>query len=420
MFNSAAPSVGLGGVAHASEPCVFGADAGRNAGGGAAKRTGTKSPARRDTDAKFRKLACGVLLGFVALFGLEGCGENKDTAKQQPLRGLRAYKVAARAESCVRRFPSILQPADVSVLSFEIGGQLKALTLQAGQKVQLGDVLAEIDPRSLQSQVDQATAGVQQGAAQVDNADADFQRKQELLKRGVTTQAAFDQSKTNLLTAQAQLDQARRQLELAKHNLDRSKLLAPFTGTISRVEVKSFAQVAAGQTILTLYSDDRLEIPFLVPAGTFQSLRIGQKVEAKVADLPALLLEGYIKELGSRAEQVSAFPVVVRLENSVRGLNAGMSVEVAIEEPLIGGADGFLLPVSALVPEGGTDLQGAGTVFMYDEASSTVKKRRITVGGIRDNYLVVTSGVRAGDLVASAGVSYLTDGLKVKLLPLPE
>ena len=96
------------------------------------------------------------------------------------MRGLRAYKVAAKAESRVRRFPSVLQPADVSSLSFEIGGQLKAVTLTVGQKVQLGDVLAEIDPRSLQTQVDQASAGVQQAQAQLDNAEADFQRKEEL------------------------------------------------------------------------------------------------------------------------------------------------------------------------------------------------------------------------------------------------
>jgi RND family efflux transporter MFP subunit len=369
---------------------------------------------------KSSKLLSGFLVCLMALIGLQSCGEKKEEAKDQLVRGLRAYKVSARAESRIRRFPSILQPADISVLSFEITGQLKAINLQAGQKVQLGDLLAEIDPRSLQTQVEQANAGVQQAQAQVDNADADFQRKQELLKRGVTTQAAFDQSKANLLTAQAQLDQARRQLDLANHNLDRSKLLAPFTGTIARVEVKSFVQVAAGQSILTLYSDDRFEASFLVPAATFQSLRLGQQVEVKVADLPDISLKGDIAELGSKAEQVSAFPVVVRLENSVPGLNAGMSVEVAIEEPLIGGGNGFLLPLSVLVPEGGKDLQRVVTVFLYDKDSSTVKKRQITVGGVRDNYLVVTDGVGVGDLVASAGVSYLVDGQKVKLLPLQE
>ena len=369
---------------------------------------------------KLPRLIPGPTVCLVVLLALQGCSEKKEEAKDQPVRGLRAYKVSERAENRVRRFPSILQPADVSVLSFEIAGQLKAINLQAGQKVQLGDLLAETDPRSLQAQVEQASAGVQQAEAQAVNAEADFQRKEELLKKGVTTQAIFDQSKATALSAQAQLEQARRQLALANHNLDRSKLLAPFSGTIARVEVKSFAQVAAGQPIVTLYSDDRFEMPFLVSAATLQSLSIGQRVEVKVADLPDLSLTGKIKELGSKAEQVSAFPVVVRLEDSIAGLNAGMSVEVAIEEPLIGGGKGFLLPLTVLYPEGGKDVKNVATVFVYDEPSSAVKKRQITVGGVRDNNLVVTAGVAPGDLVASAGVSYLVDGQKVKLLPLQE
>jgi multidrug efflux pump subunit AcrA (membrane-fusion protein) len=135
---------------------------------------------------------------------------------------------------------------------------------------------------------------------------------------------------------------------------------------------------------------------------------------------PDLSLKGEIKELGSKAEQVSAFPVVVRLDNNVSGLNAGMSVEVTIEEPLIGGRSGFLVPLSVLAPEGGKELQGRGSVFLYESGSSTVNKRNITVGGVRDNRLVVTEGLGAGDIVASAGVSYLVDGEKVKLLPLQE
>lgn len=369
---------------------------------------------------KARRQLSWLLICLPLVFALQGCNQKKEASGEDVIRGLRAYKVTAQTESRTRRFPSILQPADVSVLSFEIAGQLKAIDLQVGQKVQLGDMLAEVDPRSLQTQVEQASAGVQQAEAQVANAEGDFQRKQELLKKGVTTQAAFDQSNANLLTARAQLDQARRQLDLANHNLDRSKLLAPFAGTIARVEVKSFAQIAEGQSILTLYSDDRFEASFLAPATTFQSLKIGQPVEVKVADLPDLSLKGAIRELGSKAEQVSAFPVVVRLDNNVPGLNAGMSVEVAVEQPLIGGGQGFLLPLSALVPEGDEDLKGAAAVFVYDKASSTVKKRQIAVGGTRGNDLVATGGLEAGDLVASAGVSYLVDGQKVKLLPLQE
>lgn len=168
----------------------------------------------------------------------------------------------------------------------------------------------------------------------------------------MATQAVFDQSRATLLSSRAQHDQARRQLELANHNLDRSKLLAPFAGTIARVEVKSFAQVAAGQPIATLYSDDSFEMSFLAPSATFQSLKVGQKVDVKIADKPELSLKGEVKELGSKAEQVSAFPVVVRLDNSAPGLNAGMSVEVTVEEPLIAGVAAFWCRLPCLCPKG--------------------------------------------------------------------
>jgi RND family efflux transporter MFP subunit len=349
------------------------------------------------------------------------CSDKQAASAEQPIRGLRAYKVSTAAETRVRRFPSILQPADVSRLSFEIAGQLKAVTLEAGQKVQLGDVLAEIDPRSLQAQVEQAGAAVKQAEAQRDNANGEFQRRDQLLKKGFATQAAFDQANATLLTANAQLEHAERQLDLANHNLERGRLLAPFRGAIAGVEVKSFGQVSPGQPVVTLYSDDRFEMSFVVPSGIFQSLSIGQTATVRIGDRPDLSLVGKIKELGSKAEQVSAFPVVVRLDSNTAGLNAGMSVEVALEEPLAGGsAKGFLVPLTVIAPEGSKDLQGIATVFRYDDKSATVKKSTIKVGGIRDNRLIVTEGLSTGDVIASAGVSYLVDGQKVKLLPLQE
>jgi RND family efflux transporter MFP subunit len=366
------------------------------------------------------RLRAGLLVCLFLGAALQDCSKPTESDEQQPIRGLRAYKVSASAQARVRRFPSVLQPADVSPLAFEISGQLKAISLEVGQKVQLGDLLAEIDPRSLQAQVEQATSGVEQVQAQLANADADFRRQDELLKKQVTTQAAFDRAQAGLLSARAQRDQAQRQLELATHNLERSKLIAPFAGKIARIDVKSFAQVTAGQPVLTLFSDDRFETSFLAPASVFQSMKIGQPVDVKVADMPQLQLKGRIKELGSQALQVSAFPVVVRLDNNEAGLNAGMAVEVAVEEPLLGAEGGFLVPLGVLVPEGGKDIGRTAMVFVYDSATSTVRRRKITAGGIRDNQLVVTDGLSAGEIVASAGVSYLVEGQKVKLLPLQE
>jgi RND family efflux transporter MFP subunit len=357
------------------------------------------SPSPERAAGRERRVLETVLVALALLFGLSGCGKEQDKSADGVIRGLRAYKVAGTTDSRVQRFPTVLQPADISQLSFEISGQLTTVNLNTGQKVRIGDVLAELDPRSLHAQLDQARAAVKEAEAIVANAEADFRRKSELLKRGFAPQAAFDQSQATLLTARAQRDQAQRQVDVATHNLERSRLIAPFSGNIAGVDVKSFGQVAAGQTVVTLYSDDSLEMSFSAPPRVFQALQVGQPVQVAIADYPALSLTGVITELGSKAEQVSAFPAVVRLKNDVPGLNAGMAAEVSVELPLTDGT-GYLVPLTVLVPEGEKDVRGVASVFVYDAASSTVHKREVTVSGVRGNQLAVTGGLQPGDLVA--------------------
>ena len=181
---------------------------------------------------KAHRLGLGLLICLLVGFGLAKLQRKEgSSATNNLVRGLRTYKVAARAESRVRRFPSILQPADLSVLVIRDCRAAQSDQFAGRSKGSIGRGAGGNRPA--------VTAGASRpgkrrratsSKRQVDNAEGDFQRKQELLKKGVTTQAAFDQSKANLLTAQAQLDQARHQLELANHNLDRSKLLAPFAG----------------------------------------------------------------------------------------------------------------------------------------------------------------------------------------------
>ena len=142
-----------------------------------------------------------VLLGCLILLGLQACSQKEEETKTRRFGGLRVYKVSATAESRVRRFPSILQPADVSPWRSRLTGQLKAISLEAGQKVQLGDLLAEIDPRSLQAQVEQATAGVEQAEAQSGNAEPTSSEGRTL--QGDHHPGGVRPSKAALLTARA-------------------------------------------------------------------------------------------------------------------------------------------------------------------------------------------------------------------------
>ena len=114
----------------------------------------------------------------------------------------------------------------------------------------------------------------------------------------------------------------------------------------------------------------------------------------------------------------STYPVTVQLQKQYDDFRSGMSVEVAFEfipesetgEPI---ETGLAVPLAAILVEA----EKTQFVFIYDEQSSTVKKTQIKPLNLRENDVLVESGaLKAGDIIATAGVQFLTDGQKVNLM----
>lgn len=371
-----------------------------------------------------QQIATLILLSLV----VSSCGDNSTDADSTPIiKGLKGFKVSQSANSEVRRYPSVVQPAQESKLSFEVGGKLKAIKLEVGQKVAKGQVLAEIDPVSLELKEQQADASLDESNAALKNATSDYQRKAQLLEKKYVTQSEMDDAANKVKSTQAQVDQATKQLDLAKKDLSKSKLVSPFDGVVSSVEVQDFSQVSAGTVVLGIYSENAYEASFSVPAVIINSLNVGDPARVTFADLTNEDFAGHIKELGSRAGQVSAFPVVVALDDAPIGLRAGMAADISLSIQLDESNAGFLVPLNCFYfgAFGGQNLSDVdhreirkGFVYLYDEATSTVKQQDISLFGIRGNMAIVNTGLKEGDIIAAAGVSYLHDGQQVKLLPL--
>ncbi|MFC4349443.1 efflux RND transporter periplasmic adaptor subunit [Kordiimonas lipolytica] len=367
------------------------------------------------------------LAGLVAAsLLLVSCGDAATEERDPPVRGLKVFEVTESAATMTRRYPSVVQPADETPLSFEISGQLTEVTLEVGQQAKAGDTLLKLDPTTLQYELQQSRAALEQAEASLKNARTDFSRKEELLKSGNVTKAAYDSSETNLKSAEAQAEQSRQQYAISQERLDKAVLKAPFDGVISSVDAKSYSNISPGQTVLSLYSENAFEVEFSVPATVINALHTGDEATVEITDIPDTFLKGRIKELGSRAGQVSAFPAVVQLEESHPGLKAGMAAEVALDISLLIGEEGFLVPVHCFVLEGSETLKrgesiqdhrgGFAQVFVFDSETSTVHTRRVQTAGVRENMIIVIDGLEAGDIIAAAGVSYLHDGQKVRLL----
>lgn len=356
-----------------------------------------------------------ILTGLVVALG--GCREE-DVTQEQVIRGLKTHLIEDVERNTTRRFPAVLEPAELNVLAFEVGGKLGEVSLNVGQQLKAGDLVARLDPTSLELQVENAQAGVDQARSSANNAAETLARQEELFERGSTTKVAVDDARTASETAAASLVQAQKALESAQEDLEKSELLAPFDGVVNSVEAQSYATVAAGAAIATVYAPEDFEVSFSVNFDTVNQLVVGTTARVRLADRPDVELGAVVSEIGSRADAVSSFPIVLKLSEVADFLKAGMAVEAAIDFPLEQ-ATGYAVPLSAAIKDGkggSPGEEGSLGIFVYDPDTSTVKRRQVTVGGIRENSLVVVDGLSPGDRVASAGVTFLKEGQEVKLL----
>ena len=364
-----------------------------------------------------------ALIAVVSLL-LSACqGEDEAALNQEPVvRGLKTVLVEDQESTTIRRFPSVLQPSEVTTMSFEISGKLGPVNLKVGQIVEKGEVLAALDTKTLKIQVESSQAAVRQAEATAENAVANLERQQELFDKKVTTRAKLDDAQTNASTSAAALAQAKKQLETSVENLGKAELKSTINGIVNSVLVESFTIVSPGTPIATLYQADGFEVSFSVSYDVVQRLTVGKPVSIRLADNPSIALRGVVSELGSRADTVSSFPIVVTLTETDPALKAGMAVEASIEFTVPTG-QGYLMPLTVLPlygniePDAKAQKPAQTTVFVYDPDTETVLSRNVTVAGVRENRLIVVDGLKAGDRVASAGVSFLREGQKVKLLP---
>lgn len=363
-----------------------------------------------------------IFLFFTICLFLTSCNEGPEQEKEEQLvRGLKTIVIKEVEQTVLRRYPSVLQPGSISTVSFEVAGRLQEINLDVGQDVKKDEVLAEIDTRSLEIQVQSARSALAEAKSVARNAAEDAQRKADLLKKGIISEAGANESKTNAETSAARVVQAQRSVETAEENFAKAKLLAPFDGIINSVEVQSFANVTAGAAIATIYAVEAFETSFSVSFDVVNKLAVGKKVKIRLADNPDIVLSGHVSELGAKADTVSSFPVVVKLDEIEPSIKAGMAVEISMEFTVPSG-EGFTLPLSVLPFDGNIEASQdpnqptKAQVYIFDPSTSTVGLRDILIAGVRDNAIIVIDGLVLGEHVASAGVSFLRDGQKVKLI----
>ena len=338
---------------------------------------------------------------------ISGCTPAESAMQTPVIRPVKLFEITGSESGEFRTFPAKVSANSRAELSFRIAGQLTELALVEGQRIKEGSLLAQLDDRD-------AKNNLMTREAEHELLAADYQRKVELLNRKLISQAEFD-------STQAQLKSAKAALAAARDQLSYTRLTAPFSGTVAKRLVDNHQIVQANQGVLTLQNNNLLDVSIQVPEAMAASLTDyikQQNFTAKVrfTALANLEFDAKFKEYSTQVTPgTQAYEVVFSLPQPDNiQLLPGMSAELTLA--LVKNANNAFATIVPVAAVDKRDQDGRIQVWVYQTATGEVVSKSVILGRVSTNGVEVTSGLQKGDLIVSAGVSQLSDGMKVKPL----
>ncbi|OLP46358.1 efflux RND transporter periplasmic adaptor subunit [Rhizobium oryziradicis] len=345
-----------------------------------------------------------LLLGGAMLL-LSGCSEEQPEAKApRPIKSVVA-QVRPLGETVTQI--GEVKPRYETPLSFRINGQLLT-RVENGTAVKSGDILASIDKTPSRNNLLTAQADLATAQSGYDLAQTTADRNRELFAKNIIPRAQMQEADANLQSARARVDSARAALANAQETLSYTDLKAPRDGIISAVGANEGQVVAAGQMVVTLISDRERDAVFDIPEKLMNARLEAPPVEVRLISDPAVIASGKVREVTPSADPVTrTFRVKVALDDQGNNMQFGAAVVGTITlspKPLV------QLPASAL-----TSNKGNPAVLVYDSATHKLAYKAVTVERFDERDLFISNGLANGDIVATAGVSKLRDGVEVRL-----
>jgi RND family efflux transporter MFP subunit len=357
------------------------------------------------------------LLSLVVLLpALVACGDEPPEITKS-IRAIKTVTITEPASGKARRYSGVVEAADTASVSFEVPGNVQEVKVEVGETMSAGQVLAVLDERSYQLNVEAAEAALGVAEVQLGEARSDLERVRRIYAedRGAVSDRALVQAEASYDAARQNSSYTTSRLNLAKRDLANTVLQAPFDGVVAERHVDPFQEVARGEPMFDLFMQGAMQAAISIPESDVDQIYLGLPGEVRFPAFSGQLHPGIVTEISKVAGAANAFPVKVTIDIEADSgrIRPGITTEVTL---LLGGEQGdgaYLVPIGALSPSAA---DSGNHVYLFDPATSTVRRTAIEDDGIRDSDLVVTKGLQAGDIVAVAGVSFLRDGQKVRLM----
>ena len=373
---------------------------------------------RKRADGSFR--APTVRLGVFLLL-LAGCSSEPPPPVEESARLVRYIEAQPQGDVRRRTFSGAAKAGVESEISFRVSGSLEKLEADIGDHISRGDLIAALDPVDYELRVEQARASLAQAEAQSVKAQADFERTRGLYERDNASRADYDATRAAWESAKANVNAIAKQLEQSQMSVRYTTLRSPIDGVVAEAPVEVNENVQAGQPIVILNSGPLPEVTVAIPEILIGDIEVGQIVPEITFDaIPGRIFRGRVYEIAPTSTQgLTTYPVTIRLEQTSPRILPGMAAEVTFLFTNVGGGERFVTPPQAV----GEDAEGRRYVFVVKPTSGgngVVERRNVSIGDLVTasdfgEGLEILSGLRAGDLVVTAGVSQISDGAEVRL-----
>ncbi|MDH6260436.1 efflux RND transporter periplasmic adaptor subunit [Bradyrhizobium sp. BR13661] len=335
---------------------------------------------------------------------LAGC--QQETKAPEPVRPVLSMLLEPnRTDSAVAI--GVVEPRYKTNLGFRVLGRLTSRPVYVGDLVSEGQIVGTIDPTALDLAVRAAKAQLAKAQAQLATTRAAEERQRTLITSDATTRQMLDNAEQARAGAEATVAQEQANLTKAIEQLGYAQIKAGFGGVVTAVGAEVGQVVSPGQSVVTVARPDIREAVVDIGEDFPAPLEVGLPFTVSLQLLPAVQVEGRIREIAPQADALTRLRRVrIALDTPPESFRLGATITAKLgkdQSPIL------RLPASAVLAE-----DGAIFVWVVDQPANTVSRHRIDVAVDQTGFRV-TGGLAPGARVVTAGVHSLKSGQHVRI-----
>ena len=348
-----------------------------------------------------------VWLVAALILVLSGCGDDSGGTDNAATRTTRITVQTAQlgqvidSDTTIGRINSISTP----MVMAEVEGRLTRVLVDAGDKVEKQQLLAEVDSEPYRIAVQSAHADLERLNALIENQRRQVKRNEQIFKENFITETVLEDSQAQLKSLIEQSNGAQARLDEAERSLRLTQTLSPLAGSIDQRLVSAGEYVKSGQALFKLVSQDVLTVSLPFPETMASRLRAGLEVSLSSPLTPDVKVSGKVRELRPALNAANrTIEVIVDVTNPGNWrIGASILGTVIFER-----RESIVVPESCVVerPEG---------VVVYEIDGNVARMRKVKTGIKKNGMVEIRSGLEKGATIAVKGAAYLTDNARVEL-----